>query len=132
MPWTCLDPRWFTSSWLQKCMWQLPQALQAIGVDKQIAQNRTLTWLLLATTVQAAADLNNRPAIDADLLEHMENSCLNNVLCLFCILNEKKVRKEQILIWRCVIFFVLVAPSGVYVKNYFFWKICAHRIVHSQ
>ena len=44
----------------------------------------------------------------------------------------KKVRKEPILIWRCVIFFVLVAPSEVYVKNYFFWKICAHRIVHSQ
>ena len=103
-----------------------------VATAKQIAQNRTLTWLLLATSAQAAADLNNRPVIDPDLLEHMENSCLNNDLCLFCILNEKKVRKEQILIWRCVIFLVLVAPSGVYVKNYFFWKICAHRIVHSQ
>ena len=50
-------------------------------VDKQIAQNRTLTWVLLATSAQAAADLNNRPAaIDPDLLEHIENSCLNNVL----------------------------------------------------
>ena len=48
-------------------------------VDKQISQNRTLTWLLLATSAQAAADLNNRPAaINPDLLEHMENSCLNN------------------------------------------------------
>ena len=50
-------------------MWQLPQALQAIGVDKQIAKNRTLTWLLLATSAQAAAALNNRPAIDPELPE---------------------------------------------------------------
>ena len=65
-------------------------------VDKQIAQNRNLTRLLLATSAQAAADLNNRPAaIDPDLLEHMENSCLNNVLCLFCILDNKKSEKSR-------------------------------------
>ena len=64
-------------------------------------------------------------ALTSEYHLHARNSLLTEI-------NRCRVGDDEpILIWRCVIFFVLVAPSGVYVKNYFFWKICAQRIVHS-